>query len=181
MLQYTAKRWMAVIVEDLPDCEFTQDRSGQCGDHSWEITTGEQIDDLRIYVAMGVEADSSIHGTGSIDILREDSHLPAVGCMTFDLSHANLLVTGLHEIGHVLGFAAEVWHRFGYYQNPLGGDTHFTGPLAIAAFDDAGGLNYEDAKVPLQEGESHWRVSVLEGELMAPYGGGPSVPLRCRH
>ena len=80
-------------------------------------------------------------------------HLPAVGCMTFDLSHANLLVTGLHEIGHVLGFAAEVWHRFGYYQNPLGGDTHFTGPLAIAAFDDAGGLNYEDAKVPLQEGE----------------------------
>ena len=104
--------------------------------------------------------------------MREESHLPVVGCMTFDLSHANLLVTGLHEIGHVLGFASEVWNEFGFYQSPPNGDEHFNGPLAIAAFDAAGGRDYEGPKVPLQQSGSHWRLSVLEGELMSPSGGG---------
>ena len=113
-----------------------------------------------------------VHGTGALYILREESHLPAVGCMTFDLSHANLLITGLHEIGHVLGFASEVWNEFGFYQNPPNGDGHFNGPLAIAAFYDAGGQDYKGAKVPLHNGESHWNPSVLEGELMSPSGGG---------
>ena len=58
--------------------------------------------------------------------------------MAFELSHAILLFTGLHEIGHVLGFASEVWNEFGFYQNPPDGDTHFSGPLTIAAFDEAG-------------------------------------------
>ena len=171
VLQYTALRWMAVIIEDVPEYEFTGVWSGQCGGQSFEIPSGERIDDLRIYVATGGQSPG-IHGTGGIYVMREESHLPVVGCMTFDLSHANLLVTGLHEIGHVLGFASEVWNEFGFYQNPPNGDDHFSGPLAIAAFAAAGGSDYEGAKVPLRQGESHWRLSVLEGELMSPSGGG---------
>ena len=125
----------------------------------------------RIYVGAGQQS-LGVHGTGALYILREESHLPAVEYMTFDLSHPNLLITGLHEIGHVLGFASEVWDEFGFYQNSPNGDGHFNGPLAIAAFDDAGGRDYKGANVPLQNGESHWNVSVLEGELMTPYGGG---------
>ena len=172
VLHYTARRWMAVIVEDLPDYEFTEGGlSGQCGGQSWEIPSGERIDDLRIYVARGREDEPGVHGDASIRLLREESHLPVVGCMRFDLSHADLLVTGLHEIGHALGFASEVWKKFGFYQNPPDGEAYFSGPLAIAAFNEAGGSDYRGAKVPLENGESHWSVSVLEGELMAPYGG----------
>ena len=40
---------------------------------------------------------------------------------------------------------------------------------AIAAFNDAGGRNYTGAKVPVDG--SHWRYSVLEGDLMVPGGG----------
>ena len=170
VLQHAARRWMAVIVDDLPDYVFPQGWSGRCGGHSFEIPSGERIDDLRIYVATQ-QISAHIHGTGGPNILREETHLPVVGCMTFDLSHANLPITGAHEIGHVLGFASEVWDKFGFYQNPPNGDGHFNGPLAIAAFDDAGGSDYTGMKVPLHNGESHWSVSVLEGELMTPYGG----------
>ncbi len=170
VLQYVARRWMAVITEDLPDYEFTQGWSGQCGDQSYVIPSGERIDDLRIYVSTFI--GRGVHGRAGLHVLREETHLPVLGCMSFDLSHANLLITGLHEIGHVLGFASEVWSEFGFYQNPPNGDNHFNGPLATAAFDDAGGRDYEGAKVPLQTGESHWRLPVLDGELMAPYGGG---------
>ncbi len=170
VLQYVARRWMAVISEDLPDYQLAEGWSGTCGGQSFEISSGERIDDLRIYVS--TFNDGSAVGYGGPSLLREDTHLPVLGCMAFDLSHANLLITGLHEIGHVLGFASEVWDEFGFYQNPPNGDTHFTGPLVIAAFDDAGGRDYTSAKVPLQTGESHWRIPVLEGELMAPYGGG---------
>ena len=169
-LQYAARRWMAVVVGDLPDYEFTQSTSGRCGGRSWEIPSGERIDDLRIYVATGAEGPGA-HGAGGADILREVSHLPVLGCMVLDLSHANVLITGLHEIGHILGFASEVWNEFGYYQKPADEGGHFNGPLAVAAFDDAGGQGYEGAGVPLHNGESHWSASVLEGELMTPYGG----------
>ncbi len=170
VLEYVARRWMAVIVEDLPGYEFTQGWSGRCGGQSFNIPSGERIDDLRIYVS--TFKGGGILGHGGPSLLREESHLPVVGCMAFDLSHANLLITGLHEIGHVLGFVSDVWNELGFYQNPLNGDTHFNGPLATAAFDNAGGRDYKNAKVPLQKDESHWRGGVFGDELMTPTGTG---------
>ena len=110
-------------------------------------------------------------GSGKITV-REETHLPAVGCMTFDLSHANLLITGLHEIGHVLGFASEVWSKFGFHQKQPDEDGHFSGPLALAAFDDTGGRDFKGAKVPLETGESHWREDVFGDEIMTPSSTG---------
>ena len=170
VLQYVARRWMAVIRDDLPDYVFSGGWSGQCGKQPYEIPAGERIDDLRIYI--NTFQGGSALGYGGPSLLREESHLPVVGCMAFDLSHANLLITGLHEIGHVLGFASEVWNEFNFYQNPQNGDTHFNGPLATAAFDNAGGRDYKNAKVPLQKDESHWRGGVFGDELMTPTGTG---------
>ena len=168
VLQYVARRWMAVVTKDLPDYEFTEGWSGGCGSQSFEIPAGERIDDLRIYV---VKAPSVVgpHGFAALSVLREATHLPVIGCMGFDLSHANLLITGLHEIGHVLGVGTRVWDNLGFRQDP-NGDEHFNGPLAIAAFDDAGGRNYTGAKVPVDG--SHWRVGVFGDELMTPTGSG---------
>ena len=170
VLQYVARRWMAVIRDDLPDYVFSRGWSGQCGKQTYEIPAGDRIDDLRIYIST-FQGGSAL-GYGGPSLLREESHLPVVGCMAFDLSHANLLITGLHEIGHVLGFASEVWNEYGFYQNPPNGDTHFNGPLATAAFDNAGGRDYKSAKVPLQTDESHWRGGVFGDELMTPTGTG---------
>ena len=148
VLQYVARRWMAVIAEDLPDYEFTQGWSGRCGDQSFEIPSGERIDDLRIYMTT-FEGGTAV-GYGGPSLLREETHLPVLGCMYFDLKRANLLITGLHEIGHVLGFGP-VWADLGFLQD-LDGDQHFNGPLAIAAFNDAGGRDYTGKKVPGQWG-----------------------------
>ena len=162
------RRWMSVITDDLPDYEFTQSQSGRCGDQQFDISAGERIDDVRIYVGRIEDAEGPV-GYGGPSLLRE-SYLPVFGCMVFDLKRANLLITGLHEVGHVLGFGNR-WDDLGFLQDP-DGDRHFNGPLAIAAFDEAGGWDYTGKKVPVER--SHWRYSVLPGELMGP-GGGPAL------
>ena len=48
-------------------------------------------------------------------------------------------------------------------------DTYFKGPLALAAFNAAGGLRYQKGmKVPVENGgnDGHWRQSVFGSELM---------------
>ncbi len=171
VFQFAARRWMSAITEDLPDYEFTQGWSGRCGGQSYEISAGERIDDLRIYVISFDQETYKDEGYtsaawGGPSVLRDETHLPVVGCMGFGFFSvgAVLVDVGLHEIGHVLGFGT-VWNDLGLYQNPPGGDEHFNGPLAIAAFDDAGGGDYTGAKVPVGFG-FHWRSSVLEAELM---------------
>ena len=76
VLQYVARRWMAVIAEDLPDYEFTQGWSGRCGDQSFEIPSGERIDDLRIYMTT-FEGGTAV-GYGGPRLLREETHLPVL-------------------------------------------------------------------------------------------------------
>ena len=171
VFQFAARRWMSAITEDLPDYEFTQGWSGRCGGQSYEISAGERIDDLRIYVISFDQETFKDEGYSSAawassNLLRDETHLPVVGCMGFGFFSVGpvLVDVGLHEVGHVLGFGT-VWNDLGFFQNPPGGDEHFNGPLAIAAFDDAGGGDYTGAKVPVEFG-FHWRSSVLEAELM---------------
>ncbi len=89
----------------------------------------------------------------------------------------------LHEIGHVLGFGT-LWSQFDLLRQPTGDtssevDTHFAGPLAIEAFDRAGGRGYIGEKVPVDNNlPVHWRESVLDTELMTPgYNPDGSNPL----
>ena len=163
---------MSIIREDLPDYTLTGDWSGTCGDHSYRISSGERIDDLRIYVvSFNDDSDDAFLGWASPHVLRETSHLSVVGCMGFNLDDTyDFLATALHEIGHVLGIGTAGFKEGGFLQDP-NGDPHFNGPLAIAAFNAAGGRNYTGKKVPLEEDWGHWRQSVLAGELMDPSGG----------
>lgn len=58
-------------------------------------------------------------------------------------------------------------------------DTHFTGPAAMAAFEEVGGSAYEYAKVAVQDNyeamgdatDCHWRMVVFRGEVMSSSGG----------
>ena len=175
MLQYVARRWMAVIVDELPDYEFTRGWSDRCGDHTYEIPAGERIDDLRIYVTSFQGDRLDPLGWASPHLLRDETHLPVLGCMGFDLDRADLEITGLHEAGHVLGFGP-VWGDLGLIRDHSwddpNADTHFNGPLAIAAFDNAGGTGYTGAKVPVKKMDgAHWRSPAIDFELMSPLGG----------
>ena len=162
VIQYAARRWMSIIREDLPDYEFTQGWSGTCGDQSYRIPSGERIDDLRIYVVNQRNEDGFYWGGPRV--VRTTPHLPVLGCISVGGNWG----VALHEIGHVLGIGT-IWNDRGFLQDP-NGDPHFNGPRAIAAFNDAGGRDYADAKVPVEEvgggALSHWRSSVFQGELM---------------
>ena len=157
-LQYAVRRWMAVITKDLPDYTFTQNWSGQCGGQSYEIPSGERIDDLRIYVSQ--EEFNNIAGYGSPTVLREETHLPVFGCMVFNSEAKHVQYVALHEIGHVLGVGT-IWDNLGFLQDYPNADAHFNGPLAIAAFDDASGRGYTGKKVPVSQDGGHWRSSVF--------------------
>ena len=176
VIQYAARRWMSIIREDLPDYTFTGGWSEPCGDRSYAIPSGERIDDLRIYVvSFNDDDDDALGGWAGPRVLRETSHLSVVGCMGFNLDDNRVsLWIALHEIGHVLGIGTRPWDNNGFVQKSPN-DVHFNGPLAIAAFNDAGGRNYTGKKVPLEEDWGHWRQSVLRGELMEPVGWNVSV------
>ena len=162
-----AKRWEAAIRSELPDYEFSEAWFGECGGHSIEIPAGEQIDDLRIYVAMPDEIISGrqkVLGTGGARLLRSSS-FPIIGCVEM-LKNLHLpWAIGLHEVGHVLGIGT-IWHSSGMLRD-LNADAHFAGPKAIAAFNQADRTNYQGAKVPTEPDGVHWRTDILQDELMA--------------
>ncbi|WP_425155540.1 leishmanolysin-related zinc metalloendopeptidase [Candidatus Palauibacter sp.] len=174
-----AERWMTVLAAtELPDFEAQE---WSCGDDS-RFDGYAAIDDVMI-VAVVEEIDGpggTLASAGPCWTRRDG--LPIYGRMSFDsadlrlseqMGHLDKLV--LHEMGHVLGIGT-IWDDFELLRNPASvseaPDTHFTGPLAIAAFDEAGGTRYDGAKVPVENtgGEGtwngHWREAVMEAELM---------------
>ena len=175
------QRWMSTFTVDVPDYEFTSDWQASCGDQSFEIRQGERIDDVRIYVGL---LDLGHYAAGRAwPLLTRANHLPVVGCMEFKPYFVYfgefddpLYFLALHEVGHVLGFGTK-WTAHNLLQEPSwdvpNGDPHFDGPLAIAAFDEAGGHQYRGAKVPVEglfpyggHDNTHWRESVFGDELM---------------
>ena len=70
-----------------------------------------------------------------------------------------------HEFAHGLGFDGSYWADKGLVNTSS--DPHFTGSLAIAAFNSAGGTSYTGSKVPISSSDySHWRESVFGSEGM---------------
>ena len=171
-------RWESIIKNSLPDYSVG----------------GEVVDDLRIEV----ELSSNIGvAAANVHILRFETHLPAVSWMKFDetfygsSSDETLKIVILHEMAHALGFSAtaDVWRHYlrGRRKYDRIGDeipdTHFLGPLATVAFDEAGGADYAGAKVPVENGttrltsasvDHHWRESVLGNELMTSLADEPA-------
>ena len=106
--------------------------------------------------------------------VRGSDGTPVLSAIVFDEADidrvANLGSLGMlafHEFAHGLGFFDNYWEDLGLLDTSS--DPHFTGALAIAAFDAAGGTTYADAKVPISAPDySHWREDVFGLEGMTP-------------
>lgn len=189
--------WSAILAPtELSDVQLPEDFELGC----WDITTDQRVQtvDEVVIVASVREIDGPsgiLASAGPCGIRDDETHLPFMGAMQFDVDdlewleqEGDMAEVILHEMGHVFGLGP-LWSAFGLLVNPSlevtgSPDTHFSGPLAIAAFDEAGGVNYEGAKVPVENragpgsGDAHWRESVLDHELMTPYqNGGEADPL----
>ena len=181
-IRRAAERWMTVLAPtELRDVSLN--RTTDCADDPRFDRYVETIDDVMIVVAVG-----EVDGTGGTlaragpCLVRSSTLIPVYGLMELDAADLQRLGRFgeledlvLHEMGHVLGFGT-IWHGLRLLRNPASDterpDTHFAGPLATEAFDEAGGTGYEGAKVPVENrgGEGtrngHWRETVMFTEVM---------------
>ena len=190
-LRSAAARWQRVVTADIPNVQFSGQEYEWCGLH---FRIYAEVDDLAVFaVIRDIDGQGRTLASAGWCVARQGG-LPLFGTLTFDASDldrfddGSLLDLSLHELGHTLGIGT-LWDNSGLLQEPSvpdnpGADTHFTGPNAVAAFHEAGGLGYAGAKVPVENsaipgsGDSHWRTSVFHDELMDPvYYPGERSPL----
>ena len=188
VFEAAVERWQGILPYDILDLSFaaSPQAAGTC--LPWLPAIDDVVDDVRIYIKLdSIDGVGGTVGFAGPCLVRASSSLPVIGLMQFDtadlrqLEFAGFLSSViLHEMGHVLGIGT-LWEqeaidllRNPSIQNP-GADTHFIGPLAISAFDAAGGTGYTaGGKVPVhndgQAGrtDGHWRESVFADELMTP-------------
>ena len=200
IVREAVRRWESVIARGAADIDFAG-QSSIAADRCFpgQPAVSDEIDDLRIWVVI-----DSIDGVGggvasagpcfsrlvqfpASDSIFQETVLGAIRLDEIDVARMEtngvLLPVVVHEIAHVLGFGTS-WEDHRLIRNPslpanLGADTHFTGPLATAAFDAAGGAGYTGgARVPVENrseqgsSDGHWRESVFDDELMTPFIGG---------
>ena len=189
-LQRAATRWERILTTSLPDADFSTQQypANRCLNGQQEIA--DVVDDLRIYVQLtSIDGEGGTLASAGPCLYRLASGLPAVSTIRLDEDD---LATNpstfservmIHEIAHALGFGTRWYQHYllRYPSEDLDGglvfpapDTHFTGALATAAFDAAGGAAYQEGKVPVQNTggpgnrDGHWRESIFAHELMTP-------------
>ena len=168
-----ARAAWAGVLRDTELSDITFNREIECGGLRAYVGT---VDDHLYWVHV-----DSIDGRGGTLAYagycryRTSDDSPIVSRAVFDeddidrmLDHDALVPVGFHELAHALGFLGYHWDKFDLLEE--GSDAHFTGRLAIQAFDDAGGDDYDGNKVPIQlEFHNHWRESVFRDEMMSPF------------
>ncbi|MDE2796248.1 MAG: pre-peptidase C-terminal domain-containing protein [Gemmatimonadota bacterium] len=211
IIRHAAKRWEAVIGQGAADFDFSGNPldAGTCGPGSPAVN--DVVDDIRIYVTIDSidgpgGSDGNIVGQAAPcswrlvvfqapggqqrdtihrQVLRGFIRLDEYDVAQME-SRGVLRSVVTHEMAHVFGFGT-LWDVHDRLRNPSvpdkpSEDTHFEGPLTIAAFDLAGGAAYSGRKVPVENSglqgsaDGHWRQSVFENELMTPFlvpGGHP--------
>ena len=182
-----ATRWERIITHSIPYHPVTEEERDYVEEFYPTATIPDKVDDLLIFVEIG---DNPGLGVGTLAdawtiIIRDPSFLPCIARLRLNgdnlpnLSDELLADVMEHEMGHTLGFASWLWRGHNLLNNPSlnnpvfpAPDTHFSGPLAIAAFNASGGAAYTGAKVPVENNgipgaaDSHWRENVLDDELM---------------
>ena len=134
----------------------------------------QTVDDHVVLVdAREMDGDGKVVARATYCYVRSTDGTPVVSAVVFDQADIDTLLAAgrledvaIHEFAHGLGFISTYWRSRGMLDE--GADPHFKGPLAIAAFDAAGGSTYPDEKVPASSDYSHWRESVFGLEIMSP-------------
>lgn len=173
-----ARKWETIITGDI------QNEGGFVGspfnsetDVNWKtarqgkVVIDQEIDDVVVLITTDPTPDVYL-ASATVIYYRADIGLPIVSIIVvgdFVLAHASeteLTNVFLHEVAHSIGFGTSWGDK---EVNPMPGDpdadVHFTGPLAIAAFNAAGGGDYSGKKIPVMNG--HWRGSVFGQEVMS--------------
>ena len=198
-------RWERLVTGDLTDVDADLPAGEPCLNSPAPVEG--PFDDVTIFVTIRpIDGPFGVLGQAGPCYVRDalgdpsviGDNLTVIGRMEFDSDDMELLEAEgslqaviLHEMGHVLGFGT-LWgpEDFDLLQDPSVpdpepplADTHFTGALAIAAFNAAGGTAYTGAKVPVMNSggagtvNSHWRDDVFDPELMTgflPVDPGPT-------
>ena len=161
-----ADRWEEVVTGDLPDVPFSHlERNGG---PRLEGT----VDDLVIINDYQYgDFYSALAGDCAV---REESKLTLCGVIQWQpdfieaQSHARHYSVALHEMGHILGFGGSRWgDMYRVLEGTSPPERYFPGTLAVAAFNAAGGLEYDGPRVPLDERiVSHWHGGVIGYEIM---------------
>ena len=186
-----AERWESVLVGDLPDYFWSDQDNPNCRDVR-NPAPGDRIDDVQIQVEF-LDGGQYIYTTELCWVRGTAAgrhyFTPIVVAVGIDLDYIFAIwpeatkddVIGLvmTAMGSVLGKNDFAYLRKDLLGNPSqerlngspGADSHFRGPKAIEAFDDAGGASYAGPKVPLQNdgafgSDAYWRGSVFGDELM---------------
>lgn len=172
-IRRAAERWMEVVVGDLPDVPVDGTGPEYCANRAPTPRLTGVVDDLLIYMHMRPGDGRSV-GLATKCSRREESGLAIIGANWFSgVFHSpphsyTFYDTAMHEIGHVLGIG-------GWEIKDLHTDPHFPGPLAVAAFDAAGGEGYAGAKVPVEDQATlggggkwiHWRRRIMPDDVMS--------------
>ncbi len=178
-----AVRWMEAVTGDLPDVPVQGLMADYCYGESPNLRLVGVVDDLLVRMRMVARQDGNV-ATARTCGVREASGQAFLGESWFTLWYVrnrgidDLYRSALHEIGHVLGIGSRISSKPKSWKGLFrhgDGDGHFAGPLAVAAFDAAGGEGYTGGKVPLEDRipvlNIHWRKRVIPGDIMAPGGG----------
>ena len=183
VFRQAARHWMSIITEDLRDIDFSTNPYNEWhADLGMRIRVNDTVDDLRIFVrAISIDGSGDTVGKGGPFWIRDGTKLPSLGKIYLDtadlqrIEEEGLLRTViLHEMGHVLGIGT-IWEELDLLRGSS--NRYFIGPLAIQAFNNAGGRNYNGTKIPAESDGSHWRESVLGTELMTPIYSYDANPL----
>ncbi len=180
LVRKAAQRWESIVVEGIPDVDYSPVPFDTERDFEWGTARSGRvvIDNVVDDVAVMITTDPGITGGawGGVHEWRAANGLPILSFVILaesllDESKNVLEMVLLHELGHALGFGTawtEDLLKEPSRSNP-DADTHFSGPLAVGAFNAAGGESYKGNKVPVANGgdDGHWRGSVFGNELMA--------------
>ena len=180
-LARAVSRWEQIVTADVSNLAFSGQEYNCFG---VQFRVYAEVDDLVVFAILReIDGGGGTLGRAGPCVVRE-SGLPLFATLELDLSDLSrlndpdLFNLSLHEVGHTLGIGT-LWRYLGLLGDPslpdnYGADTHFTGPKATAAFDEAARFSYRGTKVPVENlavpgsSDTHWRRSIFGHELMNP-------------